>query len=178
MTTIPNQYPIGKFQSPATFIQNHTTELIKVIARFPVKIREETSMLNDEQLDTPYRKGGWTIRQVVHHVADSHMNAYIRFKLTLTEQNPTIKPYMEEKWAETVDGKSAPIWISLNLLDALHKRWDLFLNSFKEDDFLKTYSHPDLNKEFKMYEAIALYAWHCEHHLAHITTLKSNENWY
>ncbi len=177
MTVIPNQYPIGKFQAPASFMQGHTDELIKSIARFPVKMREATSMLNDEQLDTPYRKGGWTVRQVVHHVADSHMNAYIRFKLTITENIPIIKPYREEKWAETADGKSAPIWISLNLLDALHTRWILFLSSLKGDDYLKTYFHPDLQKEFKLYEAVALYAWHCEHHLAHITTLKSKENW-
>lgn len=177
MTEIHNQYPIGKFQAPDSFLQSHTDELIKVIARFPVKMREETSMLNDEQLDTHYRKGGWTVRQVVHHVADSHMNAYIRFKLTLTENNPTIKPYREEKWAETVDGKNAPIWMSLNLLDALHFRWILFLESLKKEDYLKTYIHPDLQKEFKLYEAVALYAWHCEHHLAHITTLKAKENW-
>jgi len=177
MNSIPNQYPIGKFQSPASFLQSHTNELIKVIAKFPVKMRDETSMLNDEQLDTPYRKGGWTVRQLIHHVADSHMNAYIRFKLTITENNPIIKPYKEEKWAETADGKGAPIWISLNLVDALHTRWIMFLTSLKGDDFLKTYFHPDLQKEFKLHEAIALYAWHCEHHLAHITTLKSNENW-
>lgn len=174
---LSDQYPIGKYQSPQSFIHSHTAELIKVIAKFPIKLREETAMLNDEQLDTPYRKGGWTIRQVVHHVADSHMNAYIRFKLTMTENNPVIKPYREERWAETQDGKTAPIWLSLNLLDALHARWIIFLDSLKKDDFLRTYHHPDQHQDIKMYEAIALYAWHCEHHLAHITGLKTKENW-
>ncbi len=105
------------------------------------------------------------------------MNAYIRFKLTVTEDTPAIKPYREERWAETVDGKTAPIWVSLNLLDALHTRWIMFLESMKSTDFLKAYYHPDQKQEIKMYEAIALYAWHCEHHLAHITSLKEKENW-
>jgi hypothetical protein len=174
---VNDRYPIGEFIYPENFIQTHIDNYINIIQIHPVKLREETGKLTDEQLDTPYRDGGWTIRQVVHHLADSHMNSYIRFKLAVTEDTPVIKPYLEEKWAETIDGKTAPAWISLNLLDALHFRWVLFLNSLKADDFKRTFYHPQQKRELNINEALALYSWHCQHHLAHITSLKNKKNW-
>ena len=171
------RFPIGKFKYPETFTHAHIRSYIETLQSHPIKLREAIAVLTEEQLNTPYREGGWTVLQVVHHLADSHMNSYIRFKLAFTEDNPTIKPYLEEKWAETIDGKTAPVWVSLNLLDALHYRWVLFLNSLKEEDFKKTFYHPDQKRELSIVDALALYSWHCQHHLAHITTLKIKENW-
>ena len=132
--------------------------------------------LNDAQLDTPYREGGWTVRQVVHHVPDSHMNAYVRWKLALTEDQPTIKPYEEARWAELADTKSTPIDVSLALLDSLHDRWVRLLRSVKDSDFARTFRHPDHGVRTLDW-MLLLYQWHGKHHTAHITQLRKQRGW-
>jgi hypothetical protein len=139
-------------------------------------LRAAVAELNDDQLNTPYRDGGWTVRQVIHHVPESHMNAYIRFKLALTESEPTIKPYDEAAWAETADVRGTPIEVSLVLLDNLHKRWVVLLKSMSEADFLKQFRHPELGV-VPLEKNLALYAWHSKHHVAHITTLRERKQW-
>ena len=132
--------------------------------------------LDDRQLDTPYRPGGWTVRQVVHHYADSHANSYVRFRLALTEDAPVIKPYDEQRWAELPDAKSAPISVSLTLLSALHQRWVLLLRSLDDQTFARTFIHPELG-EMRLDKTLGLYAWHCHHHVAHITNLRARQGW-
>jgi hypothetical protein len=133
--------------------------------------------MTEAQLDTPYRDSGWTVRQVLHHVPDSHMNAYIRFKWTLTEDTPTIKPYFEERWANLEDTRVTPVDISMNMLDALHQRWVLLMKAMKDDDFKRIYIHPQYGKQFSLEGVLGLYAWHGKHHLAHITKLKERMRW-
>jgi hypothetical protein len=171
------KYPVGKFIAPANYPDELISDYIKTITQFPVQLRKETGSLTDEQLDTPYRPGGWTLRQVVHHCADSHMNALIRFKLALTENKPVIKPYMENLFAELADTKTLVIEPSLKSLEGIHERWTVLLFSLNKKDFEKTYTHPEHNKEFSLNEALAQYAWHCNHHLAHITSLKKTKGW-
>ncbi len=171
------KFPIGKFQKPAELTKEILNGFIKDIETFPVRLRKEVGSLNDAQLDTPYRPDGWTIRQVVHHCADSHMNSLIRFKLALTEDKPTIKPYYEERWAELADSKTMPISPSLNLLEGLHARWTVLLNSLTEKELQKSFIHPEHGKEFRLDENLGIYAWHCNHHLVHITSLKKRMNW-
>jgi uncharacterized damage-inducible protein DinB len=162
------RFPVGKFEYGKTYNTNETRKHIKDIAGLPKKVKKICKKLSSLELDTPYRDGGWTIRQVVHHLADSHINAYIRTKLMLTEANPTIKPYSEEVWAETEDGKNGSIKMSLRLLSAVHFRWMAFLESLTEEDFHKTYYHPGSNRVFTLAEVMALYSWHGKHHLGHI----------
>jgi len=171
------RYPIGKFEAPEVYTTALLQQAIATIAAFPEKLRLATAHLTDAQLETPYRPEGWTIRQVVHHCADSHMNCFIRLKWTLTEKNPTIKFYYENLWAEGIDNKTMPIAPSLQLLEGLHYRLAFTMNSLTEEDLEKTYVHPEHNKEFELREMICLYAWHCEHHLAHITQLKQRNAW-
>jgi hypothetical protein len=133
--------------------------------------------LADTQLDTPYRTGGWTVRQVLHHVPDSHINAYTRFKLALTEADPPIKPYQEARWAELSDGRTAPVALSLDLLEALHRRWVLVLDGLAADDWSRSYLHPNQGRRITLDEGLALYAWHGEHHAAHITSLRRRMGW-
>ncbi len=142
----------------------------------PANLRAAVAGLNEEQLATPYRPGGWTVRQVVHHVPDSHMNSYMRFKLAMTEEQPQIRIYHEERWAELEDGRNGPLEISLNLLDWLHQRWVLFLRSLTEDDFKKTFQHPEWGL-VPLDKAVGLYAWHGKHHVAHITALRERNGW-
>ena len=170
------KFPIGKFSKPDSFTKELLTLFISDIESFPQKLQQEVAHLNEQQLDTPYRPEGWTIRQVVHHCADSHMNSIIRFKLALTEEQPVIKPYLEDKWAELQDYK-LPIEPSLQLLEGLHFRWAILLKSFNEADLERKFIHPEHGKEFCLDEAIGMYAWHCNHHLAHITELKKREGW-
>jgi uncharacterized damage-inducible protein DinB len=132
--------------------------------------------LTDEQLDTPYRSGGWTVRQVVHHVPDSHLNSYVRFKLALTEDNPTIKPYEEGRWAELSDSNSTPVEVSLTLLESLHDRWVRLLRSLTPEQWKRTFRHPELG-EMTLEKTLALYAWHGKHHVAHITELRKERSW-
>lgn len=171
------KYPIGKFQAKAEINEDDIRQWIAEIVELPQRLQKAVAGLNDAQLDTPYRPGGWTLRQVVHHLVDSHMNAYIRFKLAVTEENPHIRPYEESLWAECEDGKFAPIAPSLLLLDALHQRWVVFLQTLKFSDFERSYFHPEHQKSFTLGFALGLYAWHSAHHLAHITQTQKQHNW-
>lgn len=171
------KYPIGKFIKPELYTENLLNGYITTIRDFPAKLRHEVFALDQTQLDTPYRPDGWTIRQVVHHCADSHMNAFIRFKLTLTEDNPTtIRPYVEHLWAKLPDGVM-PIEPSLKIVEGVHARMTVLWASLSEQDLNKKYVHPQYLKEFTLSEAMGLYDWHSRHHLAHITTLKKSKNW-
>lgn len=170
------KYPIGKFK-PGRPAEDEYPVLMDALLALPVKIRAAVNNLSDEQLDTPYREGGWTLRQVVHHLPDSHMNAYIRFKLALTEDNPAIRIYHEDRWAECGEARSGPVSDSLDLLESLHKRWVSFLRTFSKDDFLRTYFHPQHQKNFVLAEVLAMYVWHGEHHLAHIMKTKKARGW-
>lgn len=158
------KYPIGKFEKPEIITEDILSEWISEIEAFPANLKAEVGHLKDGQLDSPYRPEGWTMRQVVHHCADSHMNSLIRFKLALTEERPIIKPYREEKWAELADGKM-PVAPSLMLLEGLHLRWVALLQSLSEEELHKTYIHPAQGKEIPLNETIGLYAWHGNHHL-------------
>jgi uncharacterized damage-inducible protein DinB len=169
-------YPVGKFDVKAPVAPDRRPQLIEEIAAVPARYRNAVRDLDDGQLDTPYRPGGWTVRQVVHHVADSHMNAYIRFRLALTEDSPTIKPYEQAKWAELRDAKTAPVEVSLELIDGLHQRLSDLLRSFSEDDFARTFRHPELGV-VRLDTNLALYAWHGRHHAAHITGLRDRMGW-
>jgi hypothetical protein len=171
------KYPIGKFKMPDIVTSDIIEKFISVIESFPARLKAEVENLTDGQLDTPYRPDGWTIRQVVNHCADSHMNGLARHKLLLTEDKPVIKPYLENRWAELADSKSMPIEPALQILDGVHKRWTVLLKSLSQDDLKRIYIHPEHGKEFQLEESIALYAWHCSHHLAHITELKKRGNW-
>jgi hypothetical protein len=171
------RYPIGKWQKPTSYDPSAVQHSIEVISNFPNIIAAETARLKDPQLDTTYRPGGWTIRQVVHHCADSHMNAFIRMKLALTEENPTIKPYFEDRWADMRDGRSMPVAASLNLLSGLHARWTILMQAMDDAQYMRSYIHPEQGREFRMYEVASLYAWHCSHHLTHITDLKERMGW-
>ena len=170
------RYPIGRYQAPASITADDRAGWIAEIEALPRKLRDAVSGLNDKQLDTPYRPGGWTVRQVVHHVPDSHMNSYSRFRLALTEESPTVKPYDEAAWAELVDAKSAPVEVSLALLEALHARWVMLLCSMSDTDFARTLKHPELG-EPRLDWVLGQYAWHCRHHVAHITNLRKRERW-
>ena len=170
------RYPIGSFTWSGPNTSEQRARLIHDIAATPDHMRKTVLDLNEQQLDTPYREGGWTVRQVVHHVPDSHMNSYVRFKLALTEHEPTIKPYDEAKWAELKDGKNAPIEWSLHLLEALHERWVMLLRSLSGADVKKQFTHPELGL-VSIDQYIALYAWHGKHHVAHITSLRERQGW-
>jgi hypothetical protein len=169
-------FPIGKFHFEGPLTDEQRKKCIDDIALVPANLRSVVSGLADARLDTPYRPGGWTVRQVVHHVPDSHMNAYIRFKLALTESDPTIKPYEQQLWAELADTKSTPVEVSLALLDSLHDRWVRLLRSLKAEDWHRTFRHPELGL-VSLEKNLALYAWHGRHHVAHITALRKREGW-
>ncbi len=177
MTLEQLKYPIGKFQKPTTITKDLLQQWIYDISTFPERLKKEVNHLTDVQLDTQYRPEGWTIRQVVNHCADSHMNALARLKLALTEEQPTIKPYIESKWAELADSKNMPIAPALLMIEGIHERWAVVLNNLKEDDFARTFVHPEHGKVFRLDENTSLYAWHCNHHLAHITETKKRNHW-
>lgn len=171
------RYPIGKFKYERNADYKDERKIfISEIESAPLNLRKAVSDLTDTQLDTPYREGGWTVRQVIHHLPDSHLNAYIRFKLTLTENNPTVKTYDEKKWAQLTDYSDTPVEVSLNLLDNLHKRWIALLKSMSEEDFKKSYFHPEWGK-VDLDWVTAQYAWHGKHHVAHITSLRERKGW-
>jgi DinB superfamily len=170
------RYPIGPFQTPASVTASERAALVDQIAALPGDLRAVVGGFDDAQLDTPYRDGGWTVRQVVHHVPDSHVNAYTRFKLALTEEVPTIKTYEEAQWAELPEARSAPIGVSLALLEALHQRWVLLLRVLAPGQFGRSFRHPDLGL-MTLDQQIAMYAWHGRHHLAHITSLRTRMGW-
>jgi len=170
------RYPIGKYEMPAKITPELRAAAIQEIAAVPEKMRLAVKGLNDAQLDTPYRDGGWTVRQVVHHVPDSHMNAYVRCRLTLTEAEPTIKPYEESAWAKLEDAEHAPVEVSLRLLEPLHERWVRLLRSVKDEEFARTFRHPDFGVRTLDW-MLFLYAWHGKHHTAHITELRKAKGW-
>jgi uncharacterized damage-inducible protein DinB len=169
------RYPIGRFDSGRKVTQELRNEFIRTIKDLPKKIAESVKGLNDEQLDTEYRPEGWTVRQTVHHVADSHLNSYCRFKLALTEDNPTIRPYYEDRWAELKDSE-LPIDVSLKIIEGVHERWVTLLESFTEDDFKRKLQHPESGK-WTLDKFLGLYDWHSKHHTAHITKLRERNNW-
>jgi hypothetical protein len=171
------RYPIGKFTAPEFYSTEYLSNRIQEIAEFPTLLKKEVSRLSDEQLDTPYREGGWTVRQVIHHCADSHMNCFIRLKWALTEETPTIKFYYEDRWGEMVDNTKMPIESSLAFLEGLHFRLAYLMNSLSESDLNRSFIHPEHNTSFQIKEIIGTYAWHGLHHLAHITELKKRKCW-
>jgi hypothetical protein len=171
------KYPIGKFTPPETYTKDYIAEKIAEIASFPERLKKQTINLSEEQLDTPYRQGGWTVRQVIHHCADSHMNCYIRLKWALTEDNPTIKFYYEDRWSNLEDNLTMPILPTLQLLEGLHFRLVYLMQALDTNELEKFFVHPELNKEIQIKELIATYAWHGNHHLAHITVLKKCKGW-
>lgn len=162
------KYPIGKYEKPETITGDMLQNCISTIYSFPSRLQEKLKVLGEEQLDTPYRSGGWTVRQVVNHCADSHMNGFVRVKLTLTEDKPVIKPYLEAKWAELEDSKKFPIEPALKILEGIHERWGSLLESLSEDQWRRTFIHPEHGKEVSLTENTCLYAWHCNHHLGHV----------
>jgi len=172
------RYPLGKFQRPgAALTAERRREFIADIEQAPARLVSAVKNLKPEQLDTPYRPGGWTVRQVVHHVPDSHMNAYVRMKLALTEDEPQIKPYDEARWAELSDAKTSAIEPSMAILENLHKRWVLMLKSLTPAEFSRKFRHPDWEKPMSIDDSLALYAWHGKHHVAHITALRERNAW-
>jgi DinB family protein len=170
------RYPIGKFHFEGPLTEEQKKKSLDDIANTPANLRAAIKGLSPQQLDTPYRPGGWTVRQVVHHVPDSHLNAYVRFKLALTEEDPTIKPYAEDRWAQLADTKATPIEVSLTLLDSLHDRWVRLLRSLTPEDWKRTFRHPELGL-VSLEKNLALYTWHGRHHVAHITALREREGW-
>ena len=166
------RYPIGKFVKPDTYSAEFIAQNIEVIDRYPSLLKNEVAGLSTEELKWIYRPDGWNIVQVVHHTADSHMNAFIRFKLAITESTPAIKPYLQNLWAELPDTVTVPIEASLKILEGLHLRWSTLLRTLSEIDFEKKYFHPEQKREVELKEVLSLYAWHCKHHLAHVQQAK------
>lgn len=170
------RYPVGRYDIKREVTLAERERYIEEIAAAPAQLRVAVADLTAEQLATPYRPDGWTVRQVVHHLADSHLNSYVRFKLALTEDEPTIKPYEEALWAALSDGRDAPVELSLDLLAALHERWVMLLKSLTPADFARTFRHPDMGA-VALNQNVGLYAWHGRHHIAHITALRERMNW-
>ncbi|HWN17341.1 MAG TPA: bacillithiol transferase BstA [Gemmatimonadales bacterium] len=171
------RYPIGPFRYTGNGSPAQRDQWLSEIAAAPANLRAAVAGLSPLQLDTPYRPEGWTVRQVVHHLPDSHLNAYTRIKLALTEEEPTIKPYEEARWAELPDARTGPVEPSLALLDFLHQRWLLLLRNLGPADFARRYRHPEHGRMFELGEVLALYAWHGRHHVAHITSLRRRMAW-
>jgi uncharacterized damage-inducible protein DinB len=170
------RYPTGRFARPEHVTDPQRAQAVDTLAATPAKLRDAVQGLTEQQLDTPYRPEGWTVRQVVHHLPDSHLNAYIRFKLALTEDNPTIKPYAEALWAQLPDSRTTPVETSLTMMDALHDRWLHVLADMQPADFARTVVHPE-NGPMSLELMLQLYAWHGMHHVAHITELRRRNGW-
>jgi hypothetical protein len=170
------RYPIGRFSPPASSLPSIRAAQIQTLRLLPERLRAAVAGLNDTQLDTPYREGGWTVRQVVHHIADSHAVSFIRTKLALTEDWPTINPYNEAAWADLADSRLLPIDVSLALVEGLHARWAALLESLSDEDFQKGYNHPEQGQR-TLVTALAMYDWHSRHHTAHITSLRARQGW-
>ena len=171
------KYPIGQFKCPKIITTSHIENWIEVLEQFPLQLKHLVKHLNDEQLDTSYRAKGWTVRQVVHHLSDSHHHSYIRFKWALTENKPIIKYYHEQLWAELPDAKHAPIQMSLDHLAAVHFKLVYLLKGLSEDDLNKSFIHPEYNEEVVLKKNVGIYAWHCNHHYAHIKNMLVREGW-
>jgi len=170
------RYPIGKFTFDGTLTTDQKKQYLNDIQQTPAQLRAAVAGLSQQQLNTPYREGGWTVRQLAHHVPDSHMNAYIRFKLALTENEPTIRPYMEDRWAELPESKQEPIEVSLALLDSLHQRWAMVLRNIADADWKRNFRHPEMGL-LSLEKTLALYSWHGRHHVAHVTSLREKMGW-
>lgn len=170
------RFPIGKFTFNGPPSEKEKDAFITDIAQTPAAMRAAVQGLSPQQLETPYRDGGWTVRQVVHHVPESHMNAYVRFKLALTEEEPMVKPYMEDRWAQLPDVSATPIEVSLALLEPLHDRWVRLLRSLNPSDWKRNFKHPELGT-VSLERNLALYAWHGKHHVAHVTELRKRMGW-
>lgn len=169
------RYPLGTFDLNIEITPELRKDFIRIISTLPEILENACSNLNEEQLETPYRPGGWSVRQTVHHIADSHLNAYARFKLALTEDTPTIRPYAEDLWAELPDSKM-PLDSSKNIIAGVHRRWTTLLESMTKEDFQKRLNHPETGT-WTLEKMLALYSWHCRHHTAHITKLRERNNW-
>jgi uncharacterized damage-inducible protein DinB len=170
------RYPIGTFQYAGVSTSEQRKRFIEDIAETPMRLKDAVKGLNMDQQNTPYRPEGWTVRQVAHHIPDSHLNAYTRFRLALTEEQPTIRPYHEDRWAELSDARTAPIEFSLELIEPLHKRWVYLLRSLSETDFERVFHHPDLGA-VTLDKNLALYSWHGRHHVGQITALRKRSGW-
>lgn len=166
------QYPVGKYQKPDIITNDHIKEWKKEVSELPYQMRKITAGIRDKDLDKTYRPGGWSARQVIHHVADSHMNAYIRFKWALTEDVPMIKAYDEGAWAKLSDSTTMNVDISMKLIDALHTRWSYLMDSFKKKDWAKSFDHPDYEQPASLDSVLGMYAWHGRHHTAHLSIVK------
>lgn len=175
--TEAKKYPIGQFQQPEKISDQDLDRYIKTIKDFPGKIKHLVENWTNEQLDTQYRTNGWKVRQLINHLADSSMNSYIRFKLALTESNPTIKTYNEQQWAELQDSFNIDIKPAMQTLKGVHKRWVYELKALTNKEFESTYHHPDQNRDISLRESLAFCAWHCDHHFAHIDQLRKENNW-
>lgn len=173
MSERTSQYPVGRFQAPGSLSSAERLRLIESIASAPARMRAAAAGLSERELDTPYREGGWTARQVIHHVPESHMNAYIRFKLALTEIDPVIKPYDEAAWAKLNDVREASVESSLVLLDALHQRWVVLMKGLSDAEWERRYIHPEFGDSRTLAHTLALYAWHGDHHVAHVQSVRS-----
>lgn len=171
-----HRYPIGKYE-PESYTEERRDEWLAAIKFLPQALEHAISNLDEEQVQTPYRDNGWTVHQLVHHVADSHLNAYCRFKLGITETAPTIRPYDENLWVGTADVVNLPINVSLTLLHALHAKWYELLKSLSAEDLQRTVYHPEHKKEFTLWSLLGMYAWHSRHHTAHITALRERKGW-
>ena len=171
------RYPIGKFKGQESYTAEDLSAWISTIEALPLWFDHIIENLDAHQLDTPYRPGGWTMSQTIHHVADSHMNGFIRLKLALTEDKPVIKPYLEALWATTPEIQDIPVNVSITLLHSLHRRWASLLRNMKEDDWRRSYFHPEHQKEIPLWESTAMYAWHCRHHMEHLRALKDRMGW-
>jgi hypothetical protein len=170
------RYPVGKFAGPVEQTPQQRHASIAILAALPENLRSAASDLTESQIDTPYREGGWTVRQLVHHVADSHINAYVRTRRALTEDWPTVSAYDENLWASLYDARTMPIEISLHLLEPLHRRWVALFESLTEDDWQRGYVHSENGRQ-KLAEVVQNYAWHCRHHVAHVTELRKRMGW-
>ncbi|WP_170211459.1 YfiT family bacillithiol transferase [Cohnella abietis] len=177
LSVVDERYPIGRFTYEGKISADQRMQWIADISLLPTQLSTALEGLSEEQLDTPYRTYGWTVRQVAHHIADSHLNSFTRFKLALTEKQPTIKPYYEEQWALLPDSKQAPVVLSIALVTALHARWDYLLQAMREEDFARTFRHPESLKVLRLDEALGIYSWHGRHHVAHITSLRGRMGW-
>ncbi|HEV3219906.1 MAG TPA: putative metal-dependent hydrolase [Candidatus Acidoferrales bacterium] len=173
---IDPRYPVGKYEKKGPPNPEDRKRMIASLAETPAKLRAAVAGLDDKQLDMPYRHGGWTVRQVVHHVADSHMNAYIRFRFGVTEPDPTIKPYDENMWAKLFDARTAPVEGSLAIVDGMHQRWVILMREMREIDFMRSMIHPERGK-MSLDDQLSLYEWHGRHHVAHITSLRQQMGW-
>ena len=168
------RYPIGKFTAPENISSANISQWIEEIEKLPFKCRNEFNNLTEDEIQLTYRPDGWNVRQIIHHIADSHINAYVRFKLALTEELPAIRPYDENLWAQLPDSRMAPVEMSLSLLEAVHSRWIFVIKNMKPEEFERKYYHPENKKEFSLKTALALYAWHGNHHLEHVRIAKRN----